>query len=303
MKKFFLAAIVAAAGMMTSCSNGSKADLKDDIDSLSYAIGMSEGTNMKQQLAQYMVQNGIDSTYVDEFIRGMQDAMSKADDKKQQMYYLGAMQGFQISQQMVKGLNQQIFQGDSTKTVSVKNLAAGIASGIKGQKGIFTPEKAQEFAQKKFMSVQAASMEKTYGKNRKDGEAYAAKYAKQAGVKNLGNGILYKVITEGKGAKATAESKIKVNYVGKTIDGKTFDSNEGKDPVEMTPGMVIPGFREALLNMPVGSKWEVVIPQDQAYGPQAQGPIQPLSTLVFTIEVVDIVKEAPAAAPKADGQQ
>jgi FKBP-type peptidyl-prolyl cis-trans isomerase len=107
-------------------------------------------------------------------------------------------------------------------------------------------------------------------------------------VKILPSGTQYKVISNGTGALPTDTTVVKCFYEGKLIDGTVFDSNIGGEPfeVDMANPRVIPGWVEVLKMMPAGSKWEVYIPQKQAYGSQDMGQIKPFSTLIFTIEVV-----------------
>ena len=106
-----------------------------------------------------------------------------------------------------------------------------------------------------------------------------------------GSNVLYKIIREGKGTIPSEESMCKVHYEGKTIDGEVFDSSfkNGK-PVTIRANQVISGWTEALTHMPVGSKWEVFIPCDKAYGEREQGMIKPYSDLLFTIELLGITK-------------
>ena len=137
--------------------------------------------------------------------------------------------------------------------------------------------------------IKAKAMEQQYGANKKAGEKYLADYAKKAGVKKLDGGVLYRVIKEGKGEMPTDTSWVRVHYEGKTIDGKVFDSSyERKDPVQLRANQVIPGWTTALTHMPVGSTWEVVIPQDKAYGDRETPQIKPFSTLIFKIELVGV---------------
>jgi len=130
-------------------------------------------------------------------------------------------------------------------------------------------------------------MEAQYGDNKKAGEKYLADNAKKPGVQKLEGGVQYKVLKEGKGTLPTDSSKVEVAYVGRLIDGTVFDSSRVENPfvVDMAMPRVIPGWVAALKKMPLGSKWEVTIPQEQAYGKQNMGMIKPFSTLVFEIEV------------------
>ena len=121
-------------------------------------------------------------------------------------------------------------------------------------------------------------------------QADAIKYILQ-GFKALpdGNGVLYKEITKGNGPKALDNSKVKLHYEGKLMDGTVFDSSyESGEPVEMSPFQTVPGFWHALTNMQRGSKWQIYIPYTEAYGDRDQGKIKPYSNLEFTIEVFSI---------------
>jgi FKBP-type peptidyl-prolyl cis-trans isomerase FklB len=116
--------------------------------------------------------------------------------------------------------------------------------------------------------------------------------AKSDSVQALGNGIYYKVLVAGKGETPAADARVKVNYEGKTIDGNVFDSSyQRNEPTTLNLNQVIPGWREALVKMPVGSKWVLYIPQEMAYGSRQTGPIKPFSALIFTVELVSIEKD------------
>lgn len=298
MKKLTLAAcVVIAAAVFTSCGNGTpKASLKNDVDTLSYAIGMAQSDGVKNYLVEGL---GIDSAYIDQFMKGVNEGATAGDDKAKAAYYAGIQIGQQIGTQMVKGLNYELFGNDSTQTVSLKNILAGFVAGATGKKQLMTIDVARATAEKKMHEIKSAEMEKQYGEYKRQNEKFLADNAKKEGVVTLPSGVQYKVITEGKGAIPTETATVKVNYEGKTIDGKVFDSNakSGK-PAEMRANQVIKGWTDALVHMPVGSKWEVYIPQALAYGERAQGEaIKPFSTLIFTIELVDATENnAPAVA-------
>ena len=290
MKKLSILAVMAiVAAMFTACGNGTpKANLKNDIDTMSYAIGMAQTQGLKEYLVQRL---GVDTAYMDDFIKGLNEGANAGDDKKQSAYYAGIQIGQQIGNQMVKGINHEVFGNDSTQTISLKNFMAGFVSGTTGAKGLMTMEQAQQVAQTKMEQIKAKTMEKQYGPNKEAGEKYLANYKKGKDVKELKDGVLYKVIKEGAGEIPTDTSMVKVQYEGKTIDGKVFDSSyQRKQPVELRANQVIPGWTEALTHMPVGSVWEVVIPQEKAYGAREQGQIKPFSALIFKIELLGINK-------------
>ena len=291
MKKFTFAAIAliaALAASFSSCGNSPKANLKNDIDTVSYTIGMSQTQGLKEYLVNQL---GVDTTYMDAFIKGLNEGAKAGDDKKTAAYYAGIQIGQQISNQMIKGLNRELFGEDSTKTVSMKNFLAGFIAGTTGKNQLMTIEQANEIAQAKLQAIKAREAEKQYGDNKAAGEKFLAENAKKEGVKVLPSGVQYKVIKEGSGEIPADSSMVVVNYEGKTIDGKVFDSSyDRKEPVTFPANRVIKGWTEALVHMPVGSIWEVYIPQELAYGERSTGQFEPFSALIFKIELLSIKK-------------
>lgn len=276
-----------AAATFVSCGNSTpKADLKDEVDTLSYAMGMAQTQGLKEYLSDRLQ---IDTAYMDDFIKGLNDGANAGDDKKKAAYYAGIQIGQQISNQMVKGINHEVFGDDSTKTISLKNFMAGFVSGTTGKKGLMTVEQAAQVAQAKMMAIKAKNMEKEYGPNKVAGEKFLAANKKKPGVVTLPSGVQYKVIKEGNGPMPKDTSMVKVQYEGKTIDGNVFDSSYKRgEPVSLRANQVIKGWTEALVHMPVGSVWEVYIPQNLAYGEREQGQIKPFSVLIFKIELVSL---------------
>jgi FKBP-type peptidyl-prolyl cis-trans isomerase FklB len=289
MKKFTFAALaVVAAVMMNSCGNGTpKANLKSDIDTVSYAIGMAQTQGLKDYLVGRL---GVDTAYIDEFVKGLNEGANAGDDKKKAAYYAGIQIGQQISNQMVKGINHELFGDDSTKTISLKNFMAGFVAGTTGKGGLMTVDSASMKAQEMMRSIKAKVLEKEFGANKKAGEEFLAKNAKAEGVVTLPSGVQYKVLKEGKGAIPADTSRVKVHYEGRTLDGKVFDSSYKRNqPTDFRANQVIKGWTEALTHMPAGSTWEVYIPQELAYGERQQGTdIKPFSVLIFKIELLEV---------------
>ncbi|HVK37781.1 MAG TPA: FKBP-type peptidyl-prolyl cis-trans isomerase [Candidatus Kapabacteria bacterium] len=123
------------------------------------------------------------------------------------------------------------------------------------------------------------------------GEKFLAENKTKEGVVALPSGVQYKVIKDGTGAMPAATDTVVVHYTGKLIDGKVFDSSvERKEPVTFALNTVIPGWTEALQKMKVGSKWQIYIPSNLAYGAQSAGQIPGNSTLIFDVELLDIKK-------------
>lgn len=290
MKKItFVASLAIAAATLTSCGNSTpKADMKNDVDTMSYCIGLVQSQYIRQAIEQGQV---IDSTYIDELVKGINEGANAGDDKKKVAYYTGLQIGQQLSTQLVKGVNHEVFGTDSTKTISLKNILAGFITGVTGKKGVLTLDEAQMKAQTKMKAVKAASMEKEFGPNKKAGEKFLAENKKKPGVVTLPSGLQYKVIKEGNGVIPTDTTKVKVHYEGRTIDGKVFESSyKNGQPLDIIPKQFIPGWTEALTHMPVGSIWEVYIPQNLGYGERQAGDIKPFSTLIFKIELISAGK-------------
>ena len=291
MKKFSVMAAMAivAAGMVSCGKSTPKANLKSDVDTLSYAIGMAQTQGLKEYLVERM---DVDTTYMKEFIKGLNEGANAGDDKKKAAYYAGIQIGQQISNIMMKNINHEVFGDDSTKTISLKNFMAGFVSGVTGKNGLMTQEQASMTAQSKMQEIKSKEMMKQYGPNKEKGEKFLAENAKKEGVKTLPSGVQYKVIKEGSGSIPADTSKVKVNYEGRTIDGKVFDSSYKRNqPLTLRCNQTIKGWTDAMVHMPVGSVWEVYIPQDLAYGEREQGDIKPFSVLIFKIELLGIEKE------------
>ncbi len=145
---------------------------------------------------------------------------------------------------------------------------------------------AEQFLNDRMAAIQKAKTEKAQAA----GKAFLEDNAKKEGVVVLPSGLQYKVLTQGSGAVAKATDKVRVKYEGRLIDGTVFDSTEkhGGQPATFAPNQVIKGWTEALTMMPVGSKWELYIPQELGYGARQSGPIPAYSTLIFVVEVVGI---------------
>ena len=284
MKKFsFLTFVVIMAATMVSCGKKYSASLHSDVDTLSYAIGLANGSQIKP----YLMQQGVDTAYIADFVRGFNEGVAKAGDKREEAFQAGMDMGMK----MAGGINSQIFGDDDNFKVSRKNLVAGLAAGLKNDTTLMNPNEVMPKIDGMAEGIHKKVMDKKYGAYKAEGEKFLVDNAKKAGVKTLANGVQYKVIKEGEGAIPADTARVKINYEGKTIDGNVFDSSyKSGQPVEMMVRQNIPGFAEALTHMPVGSTWEVYIPADQAYGSREMGQIKPFSTLIFKVELLEILK-------------
>lgn len=188
--------------------------------------------------------------------------------------------------------------------VDVDTMAKAIKTVLSGGKPLMTDEQAQKVREAFGAKMQAKQMAEVTAKAKKnadDGEKFLAENTKKPGVKTTASGVQYQVITEGKGPKPTAEDVVKVHYKGTQLNGKVFDSSYDRGEPAMIPlGGVVPGWREGLLLMPVGSKYTLWIPGRMAYGENVPpgAPIGPNETLVFEVELLDIVKQNQRPAKK-----
>jgi FKBP-type peptidyl-prolyl cis-trans isomerase len=222
------------------------------------------------------------------------------DDKDKISYSLGVDIGRTL----------QKFQLDLNESA----LSQGMADVLGGKPMAMTDKELQETLQafqQKMMAKQQEAMSKKQEemkvvaeKNKVDGKKFLEDTAKKSGVKTTPSGLEYKVIKEGSGDKPKDSDVVETNYKGTTIDGKEFDSSAKHGSSFSFPvNGVIKGWSEALKMMPIGSKWELYVPSDLAYGDEGYGDdIAPGSTLIFEVELLSIKKNA-AGTPSAPGAQ
>ena len=289
MKKIvFFAAIVAAAGLASCTGQAPKANLKSEIDSLSYMMGVTNTQGLSDFAEQRL---GVDSTNYADFVRGIQDGIHKTG-KQEKAYIAGIQIGQQVSGDMIENINMQLFGNDSAQSLSKDNFLAGFIAAVKNG-AVVSVEDARTFVETHTEAIKAKALEAKYGENKAAGEKFLAENKTKEGVITTESGLQYKVIKEGKGEIPTKESSVKVNYKGTLIDGTEFDSSYKRNaPATFRADQVIKGWTEALTMMPVGSKWELYIPQELAYGSrETGGQIKPFSTLIFEVELLEIEKK------------
>jgi FKBP-type peptidyl-prolyl cis-trans isomerase FklB len=190
-------------------------------------------------------------------------------------YSIGCMVANFYKQQGIEHIN----------TVQVTNA---INAEMKGGKPLLDQQQAQQVL---MAYVEKAKADKA-SVAKKEGAAFMAENKTKPEVVTTASGLQYQILTTGTGAKPTATDKVKCNYEGRLINGTVFDSSEKQGhAIEFPVNGVIRGWTEALQLMPVGSKWRLFVPSDLAYGDQQMGPdIKPGSTLIFDVELLDIVK-------------
>lgn len=296
MKKILLMAAVAAGALFTACDKKGNVEIKTDVDTIAYELGMA--ASPADMLSGYLVRMGCDSAAVDQYLKGFVDGLKKESDPKQKAYELGKQHGMQTKDQMIANVSEQIYGEESEETLDVDLFLAGFMDVINGETKLYvdslqiTQQMAQMELQKRVQDKMNERARIEFEPNLKAGEEFLAAKAKEEGVVALSNGVLYKVIKEGKknGKKPALTDKIKVAYKGMTIDGEEFDSSEG---VEFPLSAMIEGWKIAIPEMTEGSKWEIYIPQELAYGERGSMPnIKPFSALVFEVELFNVVAPA-----------
>ena len=180
------------------------------------------------------------------------------------------------------------FQNSGIKDLQVEDFIKGLTDVMEEKQPAITYDEAKEVINEYFIKLQKEKMEI----NKKAGEEFLHINKGRAGVVELPSGLQYQVLKQGNGAKPTATDNVKCHYHGTLINGTVFDSSVQRgQPAVFGVNQVIPGWVEALQLMPVGSKWRLFIPSNLAYGEHGAGEmIEPNSTLIFDVELLDIVK-------------
>lgn len=269
-----------------------KPELKTPGDTIAYLYGAIQAGGLKDFVIK---QYDVDTAYLDEFYRGLQERTSvDPNDKKRHAYDVGVSIGNQL-ENMAASVSKDYYETEEEKgkKIDLRIVGASVLQGLFGQND-YNAKTAGPIFEKAMNDKKEANLAVTYGANRIAGEKWLEENKKKEGVVTLPSGLQYKVLTQGTGDIPKATDKVSVNYEGHLIDGTVFDSSyERKEPTSFRCNQVIKGWTEALTMMPVGSKWEIYIPQELAYGSRNTGKIKPFSALIFTVELLEI-EQTPA---------
>jgi len=296
MKKFFLFSLCALLALGTSAAGKKKTNKKAkapvevvdtvSVDTFSYLLGKANTNGLTNYLTQRM---GVDAAYLSDFVKGFQQTEFTEADKKEKARLAGIEIRSQVENQVIAQANKQI--NDSVDILNKDLFVKGFQDGITQSNMTISMDSIQTVVKKQMEYYHKVNMEKKYGANRIAGEEFLAKNAKADSIQTTASGLQYKILTKGTGEIPQATDKVTVNYEGHLIDGTEFDSSYSrKKPATFPVNQVIKGWTEALTMMPVGSKWMLYIPQELAYGDREQNKIPPFSTLIFTVELLEIVK-------------
>lgn len=260
--------------------------LANSSDSVSYAAGMT----MTNGLVPFLLQQKMDTTLMSEFVRSFMENVKRGDDPKMKAYVIGMSIAQQVNERMLPGMRKEF--ENTPDSILADLFYRGFTDALMKDTTVFTLNKAEDYFTEKQKADKAIREEKLYGANRDAGKKFLEENAQKEGVITLPSGLQYKVLVKGEGEVPTRSDKVKVHYEGRLLDGTVFDSSyKRNEPSEFTPTQVIKGWTEALTMMPVGSKWQLYIPYELAYGERGAGEdIKPYSTLIFDVELLDIVK-------------
>ncbi len=297
MKKTLLVALAIVAGAAFGEASAAKkktakqeqreeVKLESSSDTLSYAAGIT----MTQGLVPYLQkQENFDTTYMADFLRGFEEYVKASDDPHYSSYALGLSIATRVKGQMLKAMCDEFTETPDSAVAAL--VFRGFVDALRSDTTIFTQAVAEAIFRDKREANKEAKMENLYGANRRAGEEFLADNKVKEGVVTLPSGLQYRVLVEGTGEKPTSTDRVEVKYEGRLIDGTVFDSSSrhGDKPSTFRVDQVVKGWQEALAMMPVGSKWQLYIPQELAYGSRDSGQIKPFSALIFDVELVGIV--------------
>ena len=299
MKKTLLLAMLIIAGATVTTATAAKTDKKNKncktttlqpvvltngIDSLCYALGFSQSNGLKSYISNQLK---VDTTYMDAFIEGFLSVANTQLTEEEAARFAGHSIGLQVSKTMIPSMEKDIKAADAALVFDRNAFLSAFVSGISDKQALITNEQAQQISREKMMQLKEQANERV----KKAGEDFLAENAKKEGVVVLPSGLQYKVLKEGTGIVPKEDDKVRVTYEGRLIDGTVFDASARHDATGVTfkPNQVIKGWTEALTMMPVGSKWQLFIPQNLAYGQRGAGQdIKPYATLIFDVEILGI---------------
>ena len=261
-----------------------KGVLNSSADSISYTAGMSA----TEGLVGYLLQQKVDTAMMADFVKGFMTCVSQGDDPKAKAFQMGMTIAQQLKERMLPGMKKELT--DTPDSIVDPIFYRGFTDALMQDTTLFKVSKAATFFKEKMESNMKARDEKRYGANRDAGKQFLAENARKDSVITLPSGLQYKVLVKGNGKVPQMTDKVKVHYEGRLLDGTVFDSSYKRgEPSELTPKQVIKGWTEALTMMPEGSKWQLYIPYDLAYGDREAGQIKPYSMLIFDVELIEIV--------------
>ena len=286
MKKVSLLIVIGTILGLSSCTSFSKhTELKTEMDTLSYLYGLSRTEGIMEHL---VMSAGIDTSNLDAFLEGFREG-AKNYGPRDIAYLEGVHIAHMINNQWVSAANKDLFLDEPGKTVNREALLAGFFYGVKNHGKVDLAE-ANVYSQMKMGEIKEASIQTKFEKDIAASEKFLVDNKNKEGVITTPSGLQYKIITEGKGDIPKMTETVRIIYKGMLVNGTVFDSSNGI-PVPARVAGVMSGWSEALAMMPVGSKWEIYIPQQLGYGQDGSESIPPYATLIVEVELTEIISQ------------
>ncbi|PKP08933.1 MAG: peptidylprolyl isomerase [Bacteroidetes bacterium HGW-Bacteroidetes-4] len=314
--------LLVGLSIISCTNNASKLAIKNNVDSVSYVMGVLDGERLSQSFAQAGLEGVID---VEVYINALMDAANEKELRmnpdSNKMVVQNFFREFQTNQMMSiqdtsgmapafepaasyidsvsylmgagdgKGLLSSFTRSGLDTMVRVDIYLDALAASAKKLEVKIEGQANMQMVNDFFESFKEKELMSKFGANKTAGEEFLAKNKALETVTETASGLQYEIITEGNGPRPAFNDKVKVHYTGTLLDGTVFDSSvERGEPAVFGVGQVIKGWTEALQLMPVGSKWKLYIPYDIAYGTRDMGEIKPYSMLIFEVELLEIVK-------------
>lgn len=264
--------------------------LKTPNDTLSFVAGIAATNGLNDYLHQ---QYNLDSAQMAVFNATLEEALLNRKDP--------ILRAKSVAYQIAETVMERAYPSTESQFASTQRMiheaqfVDGFIASLHNDTALYTADKAVEYLNTAAKEAQAQANKEWIAQN----QAWLEENKTKEGVQTTASGLQYKVIKMGDGVKPTESDEVEVKYEGKDIQGKIFDSSYRRNPQTTTFGVnqVIKGWSEALQLMPEGSKFELYIPAELAYGERTAGTIRPNSALIFTVELISVKKqqaEAPA---------
>ena len=246
-------------------------------------VAMADAVLQNDALLQRL---GVDANHIDDYLNGMTEGRKTFSNEQAKAFAAGIVAGHFVASQRLPFYDSQLSGDDSTRVINATVALAAFGHAMGAGRLQLTEKEAEACLERHTLSL----VTDQYADNKTAGQQFLAENKTKDGVQTTASGLQYKVLKQGDGPVPTATDVVKVHYEGRLIDGTVFDSSLARgEPMLLPLNEVIDGWAEALQLMPVGSEWELYIPQELAYGSESIGEsVKPFSTLIYRVQLLDI---------------
>ena len=266
----------------------------NSVDSVSYALGIG-WSGSEKELKMVMTNAGIDTIYLEKFIQGIKDGIS-GENQEFLAYQMGYESGYNLRTNTIKDAETDLFGENESQHLNINNFIAGFMDVVKDTPKfkvngkLLAREDAGKYVHGVIERTSIENMKKEFPKEFKANNDFMAAKAKEPGIQKLDEGILYKVITPGKGPKPSTGNLVSIEYEGHLIDGTMIIASNAITDVAVANGTInFPGFTILMTSMPLGSEWEAYIPWSLSFGPHGYSDlIPPFSNIILKVKLHNI---------------